>query len=781
LVIQTRAGVDFDVTDEIESVIADENVAGVLDGNRIEARGEGETKLTVKMGDLVSSIPIEVKSFADLSPVSFELDVQPILTSFGCNAGACHGKARGQNGFQLSLLGFDSDFDHNALTKHARGRRVFPAIASESLMLRKATAATPHGGGERFDKDSPQYDTLLRWIAGGTLRRVEDEPKLTSVELYPTSQVLSPSGRQRLLVTAKYSDGTSRDVTDMTSFQSNEAVIVAIDSKGIAKAGNLPGEATLMARYQGFIDTCNIAIPYSSPPPAEYYAKLPKANFIDELVYQKLASLGVSSSQPIDDAKFMRRVYLDLIGRLPSIDEARAFLVDTSAGKRGRLLDTLLKRPEYADHWASKWNDLLRPNPYRVGIKTVFNYDNWIRSSFRENKPYDQFVRELITAKGSAWRKGHSTLFRDRRAPDELTTMVSQLFLGIRLECAKCHHHPFESWSQDDFYSFAAYFAKVGRKGPGLSPPISGGEEIIFNRGTGDVTHPLTGSVLAARPLFELPQDGVATNAGTAVETVDNEDPREALADWMTSKSNPFFAQVMANRVWKEMMGRGIVEPVDDLRVTNPPTNAPLLKALGEYFQKNDYDIKALIRVIAESNVYSLSSLPTENNIGDRQLFSRHYRVRLSAEVLHDAIVDITHVPTSFGAMPEPSRANQIWTHRVGSIFLDTFGRPDPNQDPPCERLEQSTVTQALHLMNSPVLQKKFSSDSGWAKSLSETDLNNKEVAERLYLAIYGRFPSDAERQVVDGWLTREGTERRQATEDLMWALINSPEFFFKD
>ncbi|MFT7640440.1 MAG: hypothetical protein ACI9G1_002183, partial [Pirellulaceae bacterium] len=643
-------------------------------------------------------------------------------------------------------------------------------------------AATPHGGGERFRRDSPQYDVLLRWIAGGTRRRLEGEPQLTRVEVFPTSQVLAPGVTQRLLVTAHFSDGSNRDVTDVTSFQSNENVIVAVDRNGVARAGSLPGEATLMARYQGFIATCNLAIPHLSPPSDDYYKGLPRANFIDELVILKLASLGVSSSEPIGDAKFLRRVFLDVIGRIPTVEETREFLNDLSPDKRHRLIDRLLERPEYADHWASKWNDLLRPNPYRVGIKTVLNYDNWIRSSFRENKPYDQFVRELITAKGSAWRKGHSTLFRDRRSPDELTTMVSQLFLGIRLECAKCHHHPFESWSQNDFYSFAAYFAKVGRKGPGLSPPISGGEEIIFNRGTGDVTHPLTGEVLAPRPLFGVDEAKPATESTSVnAEALATADPRDELADWMTSKSNPFFAEVMANRVWKEMMGRGIVEPVDDLRVTNPPTNAALLEALGKHFQEQNYDIKALIRVIAQSNIYALSSLPTETNVTDRQLFSRHYRVRLTAEVLHDAIVDITGVPTSFSAMPDKSRANQIWTHRVDSIFLDTFGRPDPNQDPPCERLEQSTVTQALHLMNSRELQTKFSSDSGWANTLCEADLDSNEVAERLYLAIFSRFPSDEERQLVARWLSRAGLQRRQSIEDLMWALINSPEFFFKD
>ncbi len=355
--------------------------------------------------------------------------------------------------------------------------------------------------------------------------------------------------------------------------------------------------------------------------------------------------------------------------------------------------------PEYADHWANKWVDLLRPNPYRVGIKAVINYDTWIREPFLQNQPYDEFVRDLLTARGSTFRNGSVTLFRDRRTPDEVTNMVSRLFLGIRLECAKCHHHPFEKWGQDDFYGLAAYFAQIGRKGRGLSPPISGSEEIVRFAGKGEVQHPLTGEDVAPRPLF-----GEATVG-------EDQDRREALAAWIASDDNEYFAQVQVNRVWAELMGRGLVEPVDDLRATNPPTNGPLLEALAAEFRKQDYDLKKLIRVIATSHVYGLSSLPTERNRADTRNHSRHYRRRFSAEVLLDAAADVTSIPNNFSGMPPGSRANQIWTHRIDSLFLDTFGRPDANQDPPCERADDTTVTQALHLMNAPALHAKVTSD----------------------------------------------------------------------
>lgn len=722
--------------------------------------------------------------------VSFELDVMPILSARGCNSGPCHGKARGQNGFQLSLLGFDPEFDYAALAKNARGRRVFPAAPERSLLLQKGAALLPHGGGQRISATGPEYETLKRWIASGLPRSVPNEPKLQRVTVEPTEKFLAPSEQAPLKVTAHYSDGSTRDVTSLSQYQSNESGVVAVDGNGLMRASPIPGEATVMARYMNLIAICNVAIPLPGKVPDEIYAKLPRKNFIDELTWNKLKSLGIVPSAPVDDARFLRRAHLDVIGRLPSPEEVRAFLADPDPNKRDKLIDALLERPEYADHWAGKWEDLLRPNPYRVGIKAVLNYDNWIRDSFRKNKPYDQFVRELITAQGSTWRNGAATMFRDRREPDEITTMVSQLFLGVRLECAKCHHHPFEKWGQDDFYSFAAYFARIGHKGTGLSPPISGGEEMILTAKSGSVKHPLTQEVLEPRPLFALkpvnasvPNGETASGAAVPSAPVAGgfEDPREALADWVTSNDNPFFAQVMANRVWADLMGRGLVEPVDDLRATNPASNGPLLEALADHFRREKFNTKQLIRVIATSQVYGLSSLSNERNVADTRNYSRHYRTRLRAEVLLDAISDITGIADSFGAMPPQSRANQIWTTRVGSVFLDTFGRPNPNQDPPCERSPEATVTQTLHLMNAPQLHQKVTSDQGRAAALAASDLTPDQIVEQVYLLVYSRLPVDEERTIGRELFAEKDITRRRATEDLMWALINTPEFMFKD
>jgi hypothetical protein len=711
------------------------------------------------------------EAFAGRVP-TLERDVEPVLTRFGCNAGACHGKQRGQNGFQLSLLGFDPTSDFEALTREARGRRIFPAAPEHSLLLLKATAAVPHGGGKRFEPGSPPYALLRAWIAAGTPRDPPDAPQPVRLTVEPPEQIMQPGADLTLAVTAHFSDGTTEDVTDLAAFQSNESVIAAVDAEGRVRAEALPGEAAIAARFRGQFATCLVIIPLPGSVPDSLYEALPRKNFIDEHVWAKLKRLGITPSEPASDATFLRRAYLDVIGRLPTAAEARAFLADSAPDQRERLVDRLLERPEYADHWANKWADLLRPNPYRVGIKAVFNLDAWIRDQFRRNVPYDEFVRRIVTARGSTWEPGPAAIFRDRREPEELTTMVSQLFLGIRLECAKCHHHPFEVWGQDDFYGFAAYFARVGRKGTGLSPPISGGEEIVFAGDRGEVKHPLTGAVLPPKPLF-----GTAADDGSR-------DPRRALAAWITAPDNPYFARVIVNRVWADLMGRGIVDPVDDLRATNPPTNGPLLEALAADFRAHGCDLKHLIRTILTSHTYALGSIPGERNVADTRYFSRHYRQRLRAEVLLDAVCDITGVPERFDAAPPGTRANALWTVRNESLFLDTFGRPDPNQDPPCERVSDTSVTQALHLMNAPDLHAKVTSDDGLPAKLAAPEHTPDQVAEELYLRVYSRLPADEERQIVAGLLAEVGDDlkaRRAAVEDLLWALLNTPEFLFKD
>ncbi len=704
--------------------------------------------------------------------VDFELDVQPVLTKLACNSGPCHGKARGQNGFQLSLLAFDSDFDYASIVQEGRGRRLFPADSRRSLFLRKPVGSVPHGGGKRLDPNGEHYATLLRWIEQGMPRRRPGAPSLAGIEVDPTDRRLAAKETQPLRVTARYSDGSSRDVTSLASFQSSESTVAKIDDSGLVTAGSIAGEVAVTARYMNHFAVCTVAVPLAWEVPRETFEELPRWNFVDGHVWSKLERLRIPPSNPAPPEKLVRRLYLDVIGRLPTPDEVRRFVESDVPlrERRAALVEELLERPEFAEHWANKWVDLLRPNPYRAGIKATLNFDHWIRDQFRRNRPWDQFTRDLLTAKGSTFRNGAVTLFRDRRSPDELTTITSQLFLGIRLECAKCHHHPFEVWGQDDFYSFAAYFSKIARKGRGVSPPISGSEEFVLVGTKGSVEHPLTGETLEPRPLF-----------GEAPTFEDGDDPREALAAWITSPENAFFARTMANRVWADLMGRGLVEPVDDLRATNPPSNGPLLAALGDDFRDHGFDLKHLVRRIANSYVYGLSSLPNDRNVGDTRNHSRHYRRRARAEVLLDAVTDVTGVPERFEAMPPGSRAKSLWTHRIGSDFLDAFGRPDPNQDPPCERTDDTTVVQALHLMNSRNLARKVTSDDGRAAELAESDKTPDEIVEELYLSVYARLPDLEERRIGRELFESDGATRRSATEDLMWALINTPEFVFED
>ncbi len=703
-------------------------------------------------------------------PLKFELDIQPILTARGCNAGPCHGKARGQNGFALSLLGFDADMDYAALVKEARGRRVFPAAPDQSLLLLKASGMLPHGGGIKITTDSPEYALLMEWIRQGAPRVTEEDPRLERLTLSPAPHPLRSLESEQLVVTAHYSDGSTRNVTETCAFQSNEPAIVAVSPSGLLKASELPGEATIMARYMGMIATWSTAIPRATPVSAETYSALPKHNFIDGLVWQKLQQLNVVPSEAISDSTFIRRSSLDLIGRLPTPDEARLFLNDPDPNKRERWVQSLLNRPEYADFWANKWADLLRPNPYRVGIKATLSLDGWLRDAFRQNLPYDEFVKRLLLAQGSTWKNGATTIFRDRRSPDEMVTMVSQLFMGVRLDCAKCHQHPFEVYGQREFYSLAAYFARVGYKGTGLSPPISGGEEMVLVAKQGETKHPLTGEVLSPHPL-----------RGDAVEIKEGEDRRKALVEWFIAPDNPWFAHVQANRIWAELFGIGLVDPVDDLRATNPPSNPELLDALAAHFRDVQFDQKRLLETIMQSHVYALASLPNGTNAADNRNFSRHYRQRLRGEVLADAIADITEVNESYDALPPNSRAMQIWTHRADSDLLDAFGRPDPNQDPPCERQNQATVVQALHLMNAPGIQRKIARSEGRAARLAASDAPPKAIIDELYLACYSRLPTSLEAEALAADYDQSPATRQQWIEDVMWALLNTPEFLYKD
>jgi mono/diheme cytochrome c family protein len=699
---------------------------------------------------------------------SFVRDVLPVLAKAGCNAGACHAKPDGQNGFRLTVFSFDPQSDYRKITEDARGRRIFPASPAESLLLLKATNTVPHEGGERFAKDSDAYRTLAHWIETGFVYRGENEPSVASLIVDPAEQIYHKGDTRQLRVRAHYTDGSERDVTALAGFASNDKEIAKVTDDGLVSAGQLSGQAVVVARYMGLVGGSRIAIPADHVLPPERYTGLPVRNFIDELAYTQFQKLGFFPSGPCTDAAFLRRASLDTIGVLPTPDEARAFLADRTPDKRDRLIDRLLANPAYADFWANKWADLLRPSPDRAGIKSVYLLDQWLRGRFRENEPMNQFARDIVLAEGNTHRLGPAVIYRDRREPADLTTMFSQLFLGVRLDCAKCHHHPNEKWGQDDFYRLAACFGALHQRGAGISAPISAGNETFYFVPGRTVKHPVTGEVLEPKAP-ESPEWKLAAT----------DDPRLAFANWLTAPENPFFSHAIVNRVWAAFFGRGIVEPVDDFRLSNPPSNPALLDALANELTRDHFDLKALMRTILRSHLYQLSDRPNDTNLSDTRNFSRSYRRRLPAETIADALSDVTGVPSTFPGMPPGSRAMQAWTFKIDSQTMDAFGRPNASSDSLCERDTRPSIVQSLHLMNSRLLQEKLSSPEGRVHRLVASSASPQEIVTELYLTCYGRNPSPEELSAATAPFAAEEATRQSATEDVFWSLLNSAEFVF--
>lgn len=773
LTAHTADGFDVDVTEAVRFRVSRGAPFTVGDGRSADGPGAiiamaaGNGVVTARFGRHEVSIPVTAFGDRDLTPPTpgFVRDVLPVLNQAGCASGGCHAKPEGQNGFKLSVFTYDPRSDYAEIVKDARGRRIFPAAPDESLVLLKPLGVLPHEGGQRFARGSATHRILERWLRAGMPYALTNEPMLQRITIFPKERRYRKGSTQRLLVTAHYSDGSERDVTRLAAYDSNDREAARVDEPGRLTIGSLTGPAVIVARYMGFVADAQILVPAERLLPGEQYANLPVNNFIDRLATDQFQRLGLFPSELCSDSEFLRRAKLDAVGLLPTPDEARAFATDTSVDKRQRFIAQVLDDPAYADFWANQWADLLRPNPDRVGVKSVFLLDQWLRERFRVNQPYDQFAREILLTEGSSHRAGPAVIYRDRREPPELTTLFSQVFLGTRLECAKCHHHPNEKWSQDDFYQFAAFFGPLKQKGAGLSPPISAGTETFYFAPGGAVKHPVTGGVMVPRP-----PDGPAV-------TADSGDPRRALADWLTAPENPFFARAAVNRVWGHFFGRGLVHPVDDFRTSNPCVNPQLLDALAADFVAHGYDLKHLIRTLLESRTYQLSTEPNESNLSDTRNFSRAYRRRLPAEVIVDAVTDASGVDETFAAIPSGSRATQAWSYKIESHFMDAFGRPNSSSDCPCERDTQLSVAQSLHLMNSRNLQAKLSDPAGRVRKLADGPKSPEEITTELYLATLSRPPTDTERTVASAAFTAPGATRQTAAEDVFWALLNSPEF----
>lgn len=777
-IIVTPAAVHLDSPEATEQLLVTETATGGKQVDRtraakyqsgdpavvaVDATGlltplaDGKTEIVVRDGAEVLRVPVEVTRLSRPAPISFEQDIIPILTKATCNSGGCHGKAEGQNGFKLSVFGFDPAADHQALTMEGRGRRVFPPSPDHSLVLLKAAALVPHGGGRKIEKDSLRYQRLRRWIAEGATLGSSTAPGV-SVEVEPAQRELALGGTQQLRVTAVDAAGRRRCVTSEAEYESNATPIAAVDRRGWVEAGGIPGEAAILVRYLGHVTVCRITLPR----PGVRFARPPEANFIDRHVWDKLERLGIAPSELADDATFLRRVFLDTIGTLPTAAEARAFLASTDPQKRARLIDRLLDRSEYADYWAMKWSDLMRVDKDLVTPRGAVAMTRWLRRQFTDNRPYDEFVRDILTARGSTGREGPAAFYVVMDSPEVLSRSVAQLFLGVRIACAQCHHHPSARWGQDDYYALAGFFTGVTRK------KLPGGAEAIFTLKGTDLNHPRNGKLVPARALGAP----VADFSGTP-------DRRQVLAEWVTAADNPYFATAIANRLWSHYFGRGLVEPIDDLRQTNPATNEPLLADLARHVRDKKFDLKAVTRTLLNSRAYQLSARANDSNAGDAQNFSHAAVKALPAEVLLDAICQVTGVLEKFNGWPEGYRAIQIWDNRMPSYFFRIFGRPMRASVCECERSNEPSVSQALHLMNSAEIAEKIQAKTGTARRLAASSKAPGEIIDELYLTALARFPSNRERATMLEAFTTAGADRRAATEDVLWTLLNSKEFLY--
>ena len=749
-----------DVTSEISLIVADESVAAVRGGALVRPRSEGQTEILVTLDNETVRVPVEVVKQRNPDPVSFRNEIIPILTKARCNSGGCHGKAEGQNGFKLSIFGFDVESDYAALMKNGKGRRISLTQPKTSLLLLKGTSQKPHGGGRKIDTGGYRYNRVLRWIREGARLDPENSEtgQIVSIEVEPREQILLAGGTQQLRVTAVDRSGTRRCVTVEAEYESNAVAISDVDQRGLIQASDIPGEAAILVRYLGHVTSCRVTLPR----PGVTFERPAETNFIDKLVWDQLARLGIKAGSLASESEFLRRVYLDTIGTLPTSDEARKYLADTAPDKRDKLIDTLLSREEYVDYWTMKWLDILRADQLKVTLQGTVAMQRWLRHSFQRNAPFDQMARELLTVQGSTTAEGPGAFYKILKKPDEMSRAVSQLLLGVRIECAQCHHHPSERWSQEDYTALAGFFTGVKLK------KLPNGTEAIVAFGGKDLPHPRTAEPIAARAL-----------GAAATDVSKLSDRRVALADWLTQPDNDFFAKAIANRIWAHYLGRGLVEPVDDIRETNPATNEPLMKALSQHMVDVKFDMQAFTRTLLKSRVYQLGSASNDSNRDDQQNFSHAAYKAIPAEALLDAISQTTGVAEKFNGWPDGYRAIQIWDNRMPSYFFRIFGRPVRATVCECERSGEPSISQALHLLNSPEIMQKIQHRNGTARRLANSELTDDGIIDELYLTTLSRFPNDEERSLMRQAFADSESARSAAVEDVLWALLNTKEFIF--
>lgn len=754
-------GLTFDVTEKATWKI--ENPAFVKqDGNTFLPVADGTTKVTVTYGPHTVEVPVAVTGATSDLPISFQLDVMPVFMKSSCNNGSCHGAARGKDGFRLSLFGFDPQGDHYRLTREIPGRRINLALPEESLLVEKSAGLVPHTGGKRMAVGDEQYNTLVRWLKSGAPNdpKPAEVPKVLSVELYPKTAVMDGEGEmQKLTVRAKYSDGTDRDVTSLAYFSSNNETAAEITQKGVVTAHER-GEAFIMARFETHtVGSHFIVLPkglnYKDP-------ETPEFNYVDTLVHNKLRKLRISPSEICTDEQFLRRVFIDITGTMPTAEEHAKFLADTDPKKREKVVDQLLQRKEFVDMWVMKWAELLQVRTInnRVARKPMLRYFNWLRDKIATNTPTDVMVKELLASKGGTFSSPATNYYQTETATLKVSENVAQVFMGMRIQCAQCHNHPFDRWTMDDYYSFAAFFSQIGRKR--AEDPR---EQIIFNSGGGEVRHLVGNRVMAPKFL------------GGEVPDLKGRDRREVMAEWLASPQNPYFATNLANIVWAHFFGRGIIHPVDDVRVSNPPVNAELLTELGKRFTEYNYDFRRLVRDICTSRTYQLSTQTNPSNATDHSNFAHAELRRLRAEVMLDCITNVTSTTDKFPGLPVGARAVQIADGNTSTYFLTTFGRAKRETVCSCEVKMEPNLSQALHLMNGTTVNTKLRSGGLIPAMLAEKQTPEQIIGE-LYLRCFCRKPTEAELKKLTAIATEEENPQA-ALEDIFWSLLNSREFLF--
>ncbi|MFV0446174.1 MAG: DUF1553 domain-containing protein, partial [Planctomycetaceae bacterium] len=751
LVVQQVEGANFrQQLTGIEWSSADPQVATVSRDGVVTPVADGETAVLGQSQGQSFRVPVRVQGARQQQQWSFRNDVLPVLSKAGCNMGACHGALAGKGGFRLSLRGYDPPTDHANIVFQDRGRRVEFSEPARSLLIAKPTGAIPHKGGVRFETDSPSYRILSEWIAAGAPEPQTDDPRVEELEILPNVSLHRVGETQQMIVTAVFSDGSRRDVTPWVKWSSANEAVCRVDESGLVTVIG-PGEGAVVAWYSSQIAIARITVPWSDALPDGYEFAAPK-NFVDEQIDRKLALLGIPASATCTDQTFVRRVYLDTIGKLPTSDEAARFLTDTAADKRDQLIDALLARPEFVDYWTYKWSDVLMLNGTLLRPEALRAYYSWMRKHVEVNTPWDAVVREIMTATGDSFENGATNFYALYQSPEDMTENACQAFLGLSIGCAKCHNHPLEKWTNDQYYGMANLFARVKAKGWGGEARNGNGRRTVYVSTSGDLVQPRTG-----KPQPPTPLDG------ESLPIDDPGDRRQALAKWLTSPENPYFARSISNRIWANFFSVGLVMNIDDLRASNPASNEDLLSACAAHLIENKFDLKSLMRVILQSNAYQRSSEPRPENVADTRFYSRYYPRRLMAEVLHDAVADVTRVPTEFTQIAFPgsdfqktnfypvgTRAIQLYDSAVDNYFLQSFGRNQRRIVCECERSDVPSMVQVLHLSNGKTINDKLkapaSSVSEWL-ALRRAGMSDVALLDQLYLAGLSRFPTEAERQ----------------------------------